>query len=411
MKRHYVCRALLGTSIYILLWMSVVAHTTTAQDVQPTSANTLSWNPDGTELAIFANNGVFIYGRNFRLLRYRELEKGVYGGWSPDGVTLTVGNQLWDANTLELLSEFEVTLYGWLDGGSQIYSSSGSEISIFDASNGNLIKRVPLDFQIEGALTSPDGTHLISAFGNRVSIIDANSGERTALYILPVRIISAYEMSPDGTRIAYSSSSSVPAGTPGSTPLELQPDTANLVTLNIIDIRTGDILLTSSPMPDSMINLSWSGDDSRIAGVSQTGDVYVWDANSLELLTAFSVSQATGQIAYSPYGGVLAVGTNPNVEIGSLPQTQPSTLGPATYVSMVANGVVQVIVPEPSFERLAAIQKACAQQNDSAASIAIPRVEADLNNYIAQIETAPAAQIPPGCAADLVAVARTIQSQ
>jgi WD40 repeat protein len=411
MKGQYAHRVLLSISSLILLWMFFVPHTIVAQNVQPTSANTLSWNPAGTELAIFADNGVFIYDRDFRLLRYRELEKGVYGGWSPDGTKLKVGNQIWDADTLELLSEFEVTLYGWLYGGSQIYSSSGNEITIFDATNGNLIKRVPLDFQIEGALTNPDGTQLISVFGNRVSVIDADNGIRTMLYVLPVRIVSSYELSPDGASIVYSASSSVPVGTPGSTPLELQPDTANLVALSIMDIKTGNTLFVSDPLPNPIINLSWSGDGSRIAGVSQIGAVYIWDAHTLELLIAFSVGQATGQMAYSPYGGVLAIGANPNAGISQPPQTQPSTLAPATSILLVANGVVQVIVPEPSFERLGAIQSACVQRNGGATSVAIPRIEADLNNYVAQLKTAPADQLPPGCAADLIAIAKAIQSQ
>jgi hypothetical protein len=73
--------------------------------------------------------------------------------------------------------------------------------------------------------------------------------------------------------------------------------------------------------------------------------------------------------------------------------------------------MVQIIVPEASFKRLADIQTACIRLSDGATSVAIPQAQSDLGGYIAQVEAASAAQIPPGCAADLVAIAKAIQNQ
>lgn len=262
---------------------------TAAQTLQAVSVNNFSWSPNGNELAVFADNGVFIYDPDFQLQRYRELDKGAYGGWSPDGTHLVVEYQVWDATTLETLFELEVTPWGWLYGGTQIFSSSGTEIYIFDASNGNPVKTIKLDFRIESAPTTPDGTQLVSAFGSVISIIDIPSGKRVAKYVLPTfegepAFIEAYTLSPEGSRIAYVASTAVPSGTPGSTPLELQPELAILDSLYIMNLETGEILLTSEPLSDTPAFLSWE-DSSTVTGISRTGTVYTWDATTLEMLS------------------------------------------------------------------------------------------------------------------------------
>ena len=68
-QRGYGLLLLLG--VFVLLSLPNGVYTT-AQDVSPDIGGRLEWSPDGTELAVIANNGVFIYDRAFQLLRYRE---------------------------------------------------------------------------------------------------------------------------------------------------------------------------------------------------------------------------------------------------------------------------------------------------------------------------------------------------
>ena len=61
---------------------------------------------------------------------------------------------------------------------------------------------------------------------------------------------------------------------------------------------------------------------------------------------------------------------------------------------------MQILVPDPSIERLNAITAAC----DAPVS-----PTTDMTDFIAQVEALPADSIPPACAADLLAVARALE--
>jgi len=74
----------------------------------------------------------------------------------------------------------------------------------------------------------------------------------------------------------------------------------------------------------------------------------------------------------------------------------------------LANGALDIVVPAPSLERLQAIQSTCmtapavGQMDTQALTVdALPE-------YVAQVEALTDAEIPPGCAADLVAVAEAL---
>jgi WD40 repeat protein len=418
MNKNGVYYLLILLGMFVSLSLPTNVHTT-AQGVSPDIGGRLEWSPDGTELVVIANNGVFIYDRAFRLLHYREQDIPNYtafGGWSPDGSRLLMGNLILNADTLEVSREFEMNLSGWLMDGTQVFGFGNGygEIRILDSSTGNLVKTIPLTgIQLETIAASPDGRWISSNVANGLFIFDAAEGKLATLYAPPVDFISDPVWSPDSTRIAFSASTRVPAGTPGSVSTA-DPTTSVLHTFNIMDVRTGEILLTSTPAVGS--ELIWSKYESRIAGLTMSGGAWalnVWDADTAELLASFTISTSQrlfGGLDFSPYGGVIAVGISPRAYTPSptAPGIRPA---PGAHRLTIANGMVQIIVPEASFKRLADIQTACVRQSDGAASVAIPQAQSDLGHYIAQVEAAPAAQIPPGCAADLIAIAEAILGQ
>ena len=138
MNKNGVYYLLILLGMFISLSLPTSVHTT-AQGVSPDIGGRLEWSPDGTELAVIANNGVFIYDRAFRLRRYREQDIPNYtafGGWSPDGSRLLVENRMLSADTLQVSREYEINLSGWLMDGTQVFGFGNGygEIRILDSS-------------------------------------------------------------------------------------------------------------------------------------------------------------------------------------------------------------------------------------------------------------------------------------
>jgi hypothetical protein len=406
MKSSWIYALLVLAAVSLVGWPVKAAPST--QDATPLHVYDLAWNPDGMEIAVFASNGVFAYDRAFQLLRYQEMANGAYGGWSSDGTQLIVGSQVWDADTLNVRFDVDVTVYGGLRGGAQVYSSSGTEISIFDAADGRLIETVPLGYQVEYVRSNHAGTQIISGDGKIVSVFDLDRRTRTARYTLPVESMLGFTLNADDTRLVYSASKRVPQGTPGSTPMPLDPGMASLTSIGILDMTIGEVLLESDPLPEAMFSFSWTGDGTRIAGLSQSGTVYIWNADTLELLTAFSAAEYPSMMGYSPYGGVMAVKMEQPEDDSRRPPTPQYLDDTVQPIAALPGGAVQLIVPAPSLDQLQAISANCD------APIVVEQPGADtqadqLANVIEQVRTLPEGAVPPGCAADLVAVAEALQ--
>jgi hypothetical protein len=83
--------------LIIALLLSQQISVSQAQSEQPNVIYTLDWNSDGTRVAITADDGIWIYDQNFRLLQFRKQpdpNKWVYPLWSPDNLKLAAGNQI-----------------------------------------------------------------------------------------------------------------------------------------------------------------------------------------------------------------------------------------------------------------------------------------------------------------------------
>jgi WD40 repeat protein len=216
--------------------------------------------------------------------------------------------------------------------------------------------------------------------------------------------------------------------------------------LDIFDGITLERISTYIPTTIDWANnisvVSWSNDDSQLITGSIGGIIYIWNANTLQPITTFSANDyyepnafivaqpnlsSVRDVAFSPDGNsVFAVSGDGtvrewNVNNGSLMQeTQVSPLATASwspYAGRIAYlesaflqteplSSIQIIVPDPSLERFQAMAAACGAEQligESVTDAALPAVITDL-----QIMTDE--QIPPACAADLLAIAQALQN-
>lgn len=74
-------------------------------------------------------------------------------------------------------------------------------------------------------------------------------------------------------------------------------------------------------------------------------------------------------------------------------------------------GLVQIIVPAPSLERLRLLTERCGMADVTEGALLAQAEMSHLPAFIQQVETLNEDQIPPGCAADLIAVAQALQAQ
>jgi hypothetical protein len=76
----------------------------------------------------------------------------------------------------------------------------------------------------------------------------------------------------------------------------------------------------------------------------------------------------------------------------------------------IANNTLQIVVPIVSSERLAAIIRHCAKV-DVQQQLLSRTDKAHISEFIDTVKQQPETKIPPVCAADLIAIAETLQKQ
>lgn len=168
------------------------------------------------------------------------------------------------------------------------------------------------------------------------------------------------------------------------------------------------ITTLQAEVPDNFFSIDWDNHDERLAVVTGDFVIQVWDINTGAVL--YESPPFTSYTAeFSPYGGRLAVSNL------SLPAQQVSGEIDSTLTQnnarIFGKGVVQIIVPTPSLERLQSIAEACNTPATIEQSLTAS-IEADrLTEFVAQVEALPENTIPPACRADLLAVAESIQNR
>jgi hypothetical protein len=92
---------------------------------------------------------------------------------------------------------------------------------------------------------------------------------------------------------------------------------------------------------------------------------------------------------------------------GQAANEQPGNVVPAGSTRAIANGAVQIVVPEASIEQLRGIGQRC---NGPLGLLRTLNTPAQVPAFVTQLQALLSGQVPPGCTADLVAVANAVQA-
>jgi WD40 repeat protein/serine/threonine protein kinase len=216
--------------------------------------------------------------------------------FSPAGRFLATGSKdhtikLWDATTCEELRSFRghtssVAALDFSSDGRRLVSATGQEprlhsrpheLKVWDVATGQELLALPTQpgGGVNSVVFSPDGRHILAApFGGLVKVWDATTGEELRFGELPIRG-GVLAFSPDGERLATKIDSSV----------------------KLWDAHTGQEILTlAGPKLDSVHNLAFSSNGSRLAAGDLFGTVVVWDGTPCAESPRNPAKLATGTV-------------------------------------------------------------------------------------------------------------------
>lgn len=398
------------TAWVILLVLCTLWLAPTPISAQTTATSTvwsLAWHPNSTVLAIGINLDGTVTG--VQLVDFAANTSTWLGtpgnvvalSWSPDG-TMLAGciitspgylYLIWDTTTKKqlLVVEQETELDGWSIGWSpdstKVALPSSYSVSIWDAKDLKQLARLS-EFtsnaqSIDAVAWHSDGAHLLVAQSQIIRIWDLSSQRVVRDYNLDVTIY-ALTLSPTGDRFAI--------GTTRGRVLIFSTDTGELLDT-----------LQAQNTEQAISFLDWNSLDDQIAGANYSGPITIWSPQDGQVVDSFETDvYSLRDIEFSPGGGRLAY--------GKVNRDQVSELETESQQSFF-DDAAQIVIPALSWDRLNMIQMACIQSSQGAETVVIPQNEAGLEAYIAQVESAPDAQLSSACAADLVAVAEALQSQ
>jgi dipeptidyl aminopeptidase/acylaminoacyl peptidase len=390
-----------------------------SQPAKPLYIHWVDWSPDGSKVALTTDDGIRIYDLNFQQIQFFPFSDPniiPYALWSPDSTWLTAGEMILDAATLKPLvkTTSPFSFMQWTPDSKFVTRMAIDYLGleIYDAQTGNLVKTLSangLQMSYPGLL-SPDGSRFLTRdHTNTIVIADAIKGGIIARFDRG-HATSFMVWSPDGKRIAYLALAEVPVGTPGSIALAGSDTLAVLYFVSIIDATNGQTLQKSEPLPNGVNGFSWSPDGNNLIGVSAHGLIYTWDTLTGQLIDTFLAPGRVTTGDFSPYGGRYTIALN----LGGPPldsRARQAFTPRSKFTETFLDGMIQIAVPAPSLEKLQAITERCKVQSAVQQALTTQIQSKQLTAFIQQVSALTDAQIPPGCKADLLAVAQALQAK
>ncbi|MCF7975205.1 MAG: serine/threonine protein kinase [Phycisphaerae bacterium] len=266
----------------------------------------LALSPDGNTLASACKDGVVAFwpalpASEEETPRLIELDTPSWPAFAPDGRVLAAPSagtvRLFDLVTFEETAQIDalgtdVWLVAYSPDGSLLVSGSLSgKVRVWSCTGRKLLEE--LDGHtgpIIGLYFRSDGKRLLSVdqAGNAIWW-EASTWEHVKSFTL--KLTGWVAVSPNGRLLAM--------GAPGE--------------LRWFNAQTGALLETTPGPADTMAQVTFSGDGSRLAGVSQYGTVAMWDPSSFQTIKDFQGHmQGAHGVAFSADGRTLATGGGTN---------------------------------------------------------------------------------------------------
>jgi WD40 repeat protein len=375
------------------------------QDVSPT-INSIDWSPDGVKLALGYSDGtvrIIDTLTSAETLTFNNFEVVTALAWSPtdansvaiSGIHIQKSQSeviILDAVTGRTKSIFvtgdSISSLDWSPDGSKlgvakntvtVSFTSRNELQIWDANSGRILISSPspsIEDNITALAWSPDNKRMAGAITNHTVIIwDASTGAVELTLQGHSDVVLSVEWSPDGTQLA----------------------TTGSILDNTMRLWASDTGQNTANFPADFATVKWSPEGHELA-LAEYLKVRILDPQTgIEILNIATNGLGT-TLVYSPYGGRLAFGGEAQAALG-------------TSIQSFSNGAVQIIVPAPSPQKLEAITQACGVQPGVQQSLTAQITTNKLQDFTAQVSALTDAQIPPGCKADLLAVAEALMAQ
>jgi WD40 repeat protein len=368
-------------ALLMLIFVSHPSNNSIAQAPLPAEGRTIIWHPNGTEFALVATNGIFIYNRELDLLRY-SLISGAYGGhWSLDGSKIIIGKRVLDATSLQIILEYTGEILTWLDDGIHLvrayYPSADialdGEIQIIRAETDVIIKRIPVPFRFDGFIVSPDYTKFVVFVAGTLMLYDVELESEIVRYQID-DYIQAVQWFDDNRRILILSS--------------------NVIIFDTVGYR---ILQSLNPLTETLVNLRIHPNQKQfIASGSRLDTFYVSDIGMTNIINTIPTQYPIAY--YSPYGGVVATIL--------VPDQAPIQLNPNQVI--VSSPFVQLLVPDNSPNQINELIAQCQLEMSLTPLNPSPSlIEIDtLINSVQQNAT-----LTLGCRVDLLAVAQSLRAE
>jgi len=383
--------------------------------------NAVAWSHDGTKIAAagIGREGKqgylrIINSQSGEILYHLDPNPGGFASidWSPDDRFIAVGGYDQVVWVIDVKAQKQVAaLYGhqstvnaihWNKNGTQLVSAGNWDglVIVWDMVTYKSINKLQFG-DVWSAAYSPDNQK-IAVGGAGLSIYTSllNADTSKIQRNFNTLSIAALAWSPDGSRIVFGTQ---------TFPNIIRATKEKFGQLYVIDSRSGSVINQVYTDDTTLYGVDWSSDGDLIATYSIDGFIKVWDANTLTLLQTFNgTTRYPAHIHFSPYGGRLAYGnTVPENLVNSDIEVQTNADG----MTQLAYGAVQIVVPAPSLRRLESISGICGIQPDMQKSLVAKISTNDLQGFTAQVSTLTDAQIPPGCKADLLAVAGALMGK
>lgn len=388
---------------FLLLLTVLAAGIPSSFAQEEPNITTLAWSPDGNIIASVMDNGYLQIWNPItgELINQFQAHESVINtiSWHPNSILLATTSpidkttRIWNTITSEEITELAghdyyegLAFVDWNPTGTYLVTvasviDGGANLQFWDIEE-DVYQLLPITAQVSvyDIAWSPTGTQLAISQFPGISIIDEFSYPS-----LEPRIISPFApliaWSPDETKIAA-------------------VDVINGI-IAVLNVNTGEILLqiqsAERTLDNGISSIIWSPDGAVLITDHFNGAIQSWDANTGQFIEIQEINNRQGSrflISLSPYGGRLAVGNNTrSTEASDRSITQ-------NIIPDLADGLIQIIVPAPSLDRLHAIAQLCGAPADLHLD--------SLESFTAQLDTL---DIPPACRADLLAIATALQEE